>query len=118
MRIDNTTEHSIFNGCNVVQRSRGDQVMKELGQFVIGLKNLYRRHCQPLTAASLVLICVVPSYSQFRSTQWTADSGLPQNIIRGVAETPDGYLWIATLNGVARFDGVRFTVFNRSNTPG
>ena len=31
---------------------------------------------------------------------------------------PDGYLWIATLNGIARFDGVRFTIFDKSNTPG
>lgn len=60
----------------------------------------------------------IPAYSQFRFTQWTSDSGLPQNVIRGIAQTPDGYLWIATLDGVARFDGVRFKVFNRSNTPG
>lgn len=60
----------------------------------------------------------IPAYSQFRFTQWTSDSGLPQNVIRGIAQTPDGYLWIATLDGVARFDGVRFKVFNTSNTPG
>ena len=56
--------------------------------------------------------------AQYRAMNWTADSGLPQNIIRGIVQTPDGYLWIATLNGVARFDGVRFTVFDRSNSPG
>jgi signal transduction histidine kinase len=65
-----------------------------------------------------ILLVGVPAYSQFRFTQWTADSGLPQNAIRGIAQTPDGYLWIATLDGVARFDGMRFKVFNRSNTPG
>jgi signal transduction histidine kinase/ligand-binding sensor domain-containing protein len=58
------------------------------------------------------------AHAQFRSTQWTADSGLPQNIVRGIAQTPDGYLWLATLNGAARFDGVRFTVFDKSNSPG
>src|SRR3984885_5583419 len=61
---------------------------------------------------------VAAPQTQFRPTQWTADSGLPQNIIRGIVQTPDGYLWVATLNGVARFDGVRFTVFDKSNTPG
>ena len=33
-----------------------------------------------------------------------------------IVQTPDGYLWVATRNGVARFDGVRFTVFDKSNT--
>ena len=56
--------------------------------------------------------------AQYRATQWTADSGLPQNSVRGIVQTPDGYIWVATLNGVARFDGIRFTVFNKSNTPG
>ena len=56
--------------------------------------------------------------AQYRSTQWTADSGLPQNSVRGIVHAADGYLWIATLDGIARFDGIQFTVFNKSNTPG
>lgn len=56
--------------------------------------------------------------AQYRSMQWTADSGLPQNSVRGIVQTPDGFIWVATLNGVARFDGIRFTVFDKSNTPG
>jgi len=38
--------------------------------------------------------------------------------VHGIVQTPDGYLWIATLNGVAGFDGMRFVVFDRSNTEG
>jgi len=34
-----------------------------------------------------------------------------------IAQTPDGYLWVGTFNGLARFDGVRFTVFHEGNTP-
>ncbi len=56
------------------------------------------------------------AFGQFRSTQWNADSGLPQNSVRGIVQTPDGYMWIATLNGIARFDGVHFTIFDKSNT--
>ena len=56
--------------------------------------------------------------AQYRSTQWTADSGLPQNSVRGIVQAADGYLWVATLDGLAKFDGIRFTVFNKSNTPG
>jgi signal transduction histidine kinase/ligand-binding sensor domain-containing protein len=67
----------------------------------------------------LVLVCPgSPSWAQYRYDTWTADSGLPQNIIRGICQTPDGYLWIATLDGLARFDGVHFTVFSKSNSVG
>jgi signal transduction histidine kinase/ligand-binding sensor domain-containing protein len=57
-------------------------------------------------------------FSQVAIDSWTADNGLPQNIVRAICQTPDGYLWLATLDGLVRFDGVRFTIFNRSNTPG
>src|SRR4051794_37188262 len=56
--------------------------------------------------------------AEFRFDVWTAESGLPQNTVRGIVQTHDGYLWVATLDGLARFDGVRFKVFNRGTTPG
>src|ERR1051326_3777502 len=56
--------------------------------------------------------------AQYRFDHWTAETGLPQNIITAIHQTPEGYLWVATLDGLARFDGVRFTIFNKSNTPG
>src|SRR3954462_15698981 len=48
---------------------------------------------------------------------WQTDQGLPQNSVISIAQTRDGYLWLATFNGLVRFDGVRFTVFNSHNTP-
>ena len=71
---------------------------------------------------AFVVLCVFSlsrgAWAQYRSTQWTADSGLPQNSVRGIVQAADGYLWVATLDGIAKFDGIRFTVFNKSNTPG
>ncbi|MDW8310092.1 MAG: two-component regulator propeller domain-containing protein, partial [Verrucomicrobiales bacterium] len=49
---------------------------------------------------------------------WQLEDGLPQNAVSAVVQTSDGYLWVGTYNGLARFDGVRFTVFNRDRTPG
>jgi diguanylate cyclase (GGDEF)-like protein len=54
-------------------------------------------------------------------TQYGLDSwqeGLPQSSLHAVVQTPDGYLWVGTQQGLARFDGVRFTAFDTSNTPG
>ncbi len=48
---------------------------------------------------------------------WRTQDGLPENRIRAIAQTPDGYLWIGTSGGLARFDGVRFVVYARFNTP-
>ncbi len=56
--------------------------------------------------------------AQYRIDQWTADDGLPQNSVYEIVQSRDGYLWLATLDGLARFDGARFTIFNKSNSPG
>ena len=57
------------------------------------------------------------SRPQYRVTHWTVENGLPQNSINAMVQTRDGYLWLATLKGLARFDGVRFKVFDHNNTP-
>ena len=48
---------------------------------------------------------------------WTADEGLPDSSVTAIAQTPDGYLWVGTYNGLVRFDGVRFVTFDPANTP-
>lgn len=48
---------------------------------------------------------------------WTTENGLPQNDVT-LIQTRDGYLWLGTHGGLARFDGVRFTVFDTGNTAG
>src|SRR4051812_1597591 len=53
----------------------------------------------------------------YRIDNWTTEEGLPENSINSITQTGDGYLWLATGDGLARFDGVRFAVFNRDNSP-
>src|SRR6266540_6906605 len=48
---------------------------------------------------------------------WETDDGLPQNSVIAMTQTRDGYLWLGTLNGLVRFDGIRFNVFDENNTP-
>jgi len=55
---------------------------------------------------------------QYYFDSWTTENGLPQNSIDAILQTRDGYLWIATADGLVRYDGVQFRVFNRGNTPG
>jgi signal transduction histidine kinase/streptogramin lyase len=69
-----------------------------------------------LLAQLTILFCIVKlTHAQYGFEVWTVDNGMPENEIRGITQTPDGYLWIATFNGLARFDGVHLTVFNRES---
>jgi len=48
---------------------------------------------------------------------WSAESGLLQDTASALLESRDGFLWIGTDEGLVRFDGARFTLFSRVNTP-
>ncbi|HXJ44807.1 MAG TPA: two-component regulator propeller domain-containing protein [Bryobacteraceae bacterium] len=69
-----------------------------------------------LIAASAPLASPAPP-PRYVSRIWRAQDGLPENRIRAIAQTPDGYLWVGTPGGLARFDGARFVVYSRFNTP-
>src|SRR5205823_4669906 len=55
--------------------------------------------------------------SQYNHESWRSENGLPQNSVLASAQTPDGYLWLGTYEGLARFDGTRFAVFDRRTSP-
>ncbi len=72
----------------------------------------------------VVVVCLAVSGraqgngNEFLRASWTTAGGLPQNTVNAILQTRDGYLWIATNGGLARFDGVAFTLFTVGNTPG
>jgi signal transduction histidine kinase/ligand-binding sensor domain-containing protein len=51
--------------------------------------------------------------TQYSTSVWTQQQGLPQDAIRAIAQTTDGYLWLGTDEGLARFDGYEFVSFTR-----
>jgi signal transduction histidine kinase/ligand-binding sensor domain-containing protein len=71
-------------------------------------------------AAHLCAAVEGPTYRasrEFLLDTWETEDGLPQISTVGITQTPDGFVWVGTFGGLARFDGVRFTVFNSDNTP-
>src|SRR5262245_50219122 len=91
------------------------------------------RRALPLSGWALVLPLVWLSQSDFSAPKalaastngvirysvriWQADDGLPQNSVYAIAQTDDGYLWVGTHEGLARFDGVRFTTVDDPKAP-
>lgn len=79
----------------------------------------------------LLVLCVIVGLSrnaigldphravtQYIQTSWTSESGLPQNSVHAIAQTNDGFLWLGTEEGLVRFDGTAFKVFNRRSVKG
>jgi ligand-binding sensor domain-containing protein len=58
------------------------------------------------------------SDKQFVSKQWDNTRGLPVNTVFKVLKDKTGYIWAATEEGLVRFDGVNFRIFDQENIPG
>jgi signal transduction histidine kinase/ligand-binding sensor domain-containing protein/ActR/RegA family two-component response regulator len=67
-------------------------------------------------AANLGALSADKPFSHLVHTVWRAADGWTQRNAEAIAQTPDGYLWVGTQEGLVRFDGSRFTVFDRGNT--
>jgi ligand-binding sensor domain-containing protein len=56
------------------------------------------------------------AFNHYRLDRWGVDEGLPQISVLSITQGRLGYLWVGTQNGIARFDGNRFTVYDRTTT--
>ena len=82
-------------------------------------------HCAPAWATPLASVdppAVSPARQQkpisaFYRETWTTRQGLPHNQINAIAQTPDGYLWLGTWEGLVRYNGLEFQQYARRNTP-
>lgn len=76
----------------------------------------------PLLLACLLLAGLSPAMAgdgrHYTVSGWAMEDGLPHNLVHAIAQDRDGFVWIGTWEGVVRFNGRGFTVFDRQNTPG
>ncbi|RFF27680.1 MULTISPECIES: diguanylate cyclase [unclassified Wenzhouxiangella] len=84
----------------------GTQSLVVLGLFVATLAGVPAHALAPDKA-----------FHQYVSDTWSLEEGLPQISVNAVVQGPRGYIWAGTQAGVARFDGVRFTVFDPRTSP-
>ncbi|EGA70715.1 putative periplasmic ligand-binding sensor protein [Vibrio sinaloensis DSM 21326] len=77
------------------------------------------------TGLLLIILCLgstFPSYAsglkEYLYETWTSRDGLPHNSINAITQTTDGYLWFATWEGIARFNGHDFKHYTRGPNSG
>ena len=94
----------------------GAWLLKRLGLLLVGLIGLIgltllaSARAQGLSDPTRLL-------TQYKIDAWQTEQGLPLNTVQALLQTRDGYLWVGTAGGLARFDGVRFTTFEASAVP-
>ena len=80
-----------------------------------GVRNLFR--CvlllNPLASPVGASLDQDKPIRHFVQKTWQTKDGLPQNSVLAIAQTAEGYLWLGTEEGVARFDGVEFKTFDK-----
>ncbi len=67
-------------------------------------------------AGHAVALGTAKPLKQYGRQSWQSDTGLPQNTVHAVTQTPDGFIWMATEGGLVRFDGQEFRVFDTGST--
>ncbi|MBL9173927.1 MAG: hypothetical protein JNL10_10370 [Verrucomicrobiales bacterium] len=84
----------------------------------MGLLQKWRGGRPVLGLVLLLLFPPAPACAEdFSSRSWTTDHGLPQNCVQALCPGRDGFLWVGTRYGLARFDGLEFRTFATGNEP-
>jgi diguanylate cyclase (GGDEF)-like protein len=102
---------------------------KNLRRLLLGCQEWWRSVSLLVLAAALLFAALAaraqpvaaldPSrtLTQYKLDCWQTEQGLPQNTVQALLQTRDGYFWVGTMDGLARFDGARFTVFDARSHP-
>jgi len=83
--------------------------MRKQRLCVLGLILLF------LSASPLLAVDPNRHISQYAHTVWRVQDGVFKGSVNALAQTPDGYVWIGTMAGLLRFDGVRFVPWNSAD---
>jgi hypothetical protein len=116
VRLDPAEMHRTWLSAQV-RSTPGTRVRRAIGMKLINAAP-GRSAWQPATTVLLLLMAATAVDAQYRFEHWDTHNGLPQISVVAVTQTPDGYVWVATRDGLVRFDGIRFTAFNKTRSPG
>src|SRR5947209_18185544 len=105
-----------------VREGSGLSLVNSRGLKLLPLMNAFTIHC----VYRLLGIALLLFSTQLASAEdpanfirqsvhrvWTTEDGLPQNSVNAIIQTKDGYLWMGTQEGLVRFNGATFTIFDK-----
>ncbi len=75
------------------------------------------QYTRKLTENTRLGLSTQKAITQYQCDTWKKNDGLPQNSVLGIIQSSNGFLWLATPEGLARFDGVQFQSYNTTNVP-
>lgn len=64
---------------------------------------------------SLLIFTFATAQKGYHVAHYTSENGLPQNSVKYISKDREGFIWLATEDGLVRFDGRNFHVYNRTN---
>jgi ligand-binding sensor domain-containing protein/serine phosphatase RsbU (regulator of sigma subunit) len=82
--------------------------------IMLAQKSQYTRK---LTEETRLGLSPEKAISQYQCDIWKKNDGLPQNSVIVITQSSDGFIWLATSEGLARFDGIKFKTYNTTNVP-
>ncbi len=114
--LEDEVDEAHIDTCNA--RARG----RLQAEFSTMIQNLMFRFPYWRFTASLFLVLAMSGargqdLRYFGFDSWSTEQGLPQNSVHSIEQTSDGYIWVATEGGLARFDGIRFKTFQKQTDP-
>lgn len=111
-RIEVATEPGVWR----VVASSEDRLPPASGESVIGPNPSHRFAINRFAPVDTSLSHGAPSVTpaEYAVRVWRIEEGLPANTVTAVLPARDGYLWVGTFNGLARFDGARFVVYGEA----
>lgn len=88
------------------------------------MRKITRTIIVPFSTACIILVQAALAQgsrtiplSEYNLRSWSTKDGLPNDKIMAVYQSSQGYIWLGSQEGLARFDGARFTIFDKKNTP-
>ena len=107
---------SLFNHCDRRSVRRSRPSILALSRAAVLAMLLARVSASPAQRVGTTPPVNNPGARSWVHESWTVKDGLPVNSINSLLQDRTGYIWASTFDGLVRFDGLRFTVFNSANS--